>query len=937
MRTASSSLLTLVLLAACSGGGDPKTTTTPGDDDDDDVVTGDDDDDTSGDDDDDTSGDDDDDTSGDDDDDTGDDDDDDATGPVDGDGDGFDELVDCDDTDPSVNPGAAEVCDDVDHDCDGSPDNGLVYETYYADADGDGYGDAADSLDTCDGPPTGYVADGTDCDDGNASRTPGLAETCDGVDNDCDTDVDEGVTTAWYADADSDGFGDPASLPVEACAAPKGTVADATDCDDANPAAYPGLAEACDGVDNDCDTDVDEGVTTAWYADVDGDGYGDPGSTPVAACTAPAYTSADATDCDDTTAQRRPGLAEACDGLDNDCDSDVDEGVQTAFYLDDDGDGFGNAFSMPQLACSAPSGDHVTDHSDCDDERTDVYPGAVEVCDLADNDCDTQTDEGVTTPFWPDTDGDGYGDGLASAVQACTAPQGMVGDDTDCDDGAVTTYPGATELCDDADNDCDQVIDDGLQTSWYPDGDGDGFGATSGAVLSCPAVAGHVVSNSDCDDGDGLVFPGSPHLDRCDVVDTDCDGFLEEIVFPTTHATVQGALDAAGPGERVCIDDTVPIGSYTIDESIVVEGVGTRTFSTLSVGSPALRITGGADVELVNLDITDSGDIFFSAGGVVVETGSLLTIRDSYLGRNYGERGGAVHVQTGAQLFVHDSSINANFVADFNQNDDVYGGGIYAAPGSAVQLFDTELWSNDLDCNAGQVARGGAIAVDGAVLSLENVRIHRTDADGCGTVEGAALWVGNGGSVFGHGLDIRDTDVTSSTIVRGGGVYVAASSVFVVDNLIVAGTDVSGATTATGGGLHSDGDVEINFATLYGNSVSSTSASGSALQLDGGNTMLRFFTIEGNDGGAAAVEGSQLGFSEWMNGYANTPMDWAFLPGIEVSYQPSDFVDTTGTDPVAWDLHLQPTSALVDQGMGWFDFDNTDADLGAYGGPLGDW
>lgn len=916
MRTVSSSLLTLAFLVACSGGGEDPKTTPPGDDDDDTTV-GDDDDTTVGDD---------------------DDDDDDTTGPIDADGDGYDELVDCNDDDDTVHPDAPELCDDVDHDCDGSNDNGLSYETWYADVDADGYGYGASTVSTCDGAPSGFVADATDCDDGSDVVNPGMAELCDGLDNDCDTETDEGVLLSFYADVDADGYGDPDSTAVEACEAPTGTVADATDCDDGSDLAHPGLAELCDGIDNNCDTQIDEGVQSTFFVDSDGDGYGDPGSASVLACAAPPYHVADGTDCDDTRDQVNPGAVEQCDTLDNDCDNQTDEGVRTAFYLDNDGDGYGNAFqSTPTMACSAPSPDHLTDNSDCNDERTDVNPGAVEVCDLADNDCDTDIDEDVTTPFWPDLDGDDHGDSSASPVMACTEPPNTAPDATDCDDAVATTYGGAAELCDDVDNDCDTDIDEGLQATWYADADGDGFGDPNTSVLSCPSVAGHVVSNSDCNDGDELVFPGSPHVDRCDLVDTDCDNFIEEIIFPTTHSTVQGAIDAAGPGDRVCIDGAVPVGSYTIDEDITVEGVGTRAFSTLTVGNPALRITGNSAAELVNLDITDSGDIFFSAGGIVIESGSTLTLRDSYIGRNYGELGGAVHVQSGAQLYVWNSSFNANDVADYNQNDDVYGGAIYAAPGSAVQLFDVEMWSNEADCNAGQIARGGAIAVDGAVLSVENVAIYRTDADGCGTIEGGAIWVGNGGSLFGNRLDIRDTDVTNSTTVRGAGLYVDSSSVALVDNVVFAGNVTTGATTATGGAVHSDGDIELNHATFYGNELSGSFASGSALHLDGFNSQLRLVTVEGHSGGGAAIEGSNLGFFEFINGYDNTPADWVALPGGMLSYDPSLFVDTSGSDPVQWDLHLQPTSLLIDAGMGWFDADGSDADIGAYGGPFSDW
>ena len=172
-------------------------------------------------------------------DDTGDTDDtDDTDDPVDADGDGFDEDVDCDDADPQVNPEATEVCDGADNDCDGLidlDDDSLDASTkvlLYVDADGDGYGDAALTQEACEA-GDGLVADDTDCDDTNVDRFPGNPEVCDGVDNDCDDDVDD-------IDADGDGFLD------ASC--------DGDDCDDADAAVNPDATEVCDdGIDNDCD------------------------------------------------------------------------------------------------------------------------------------------------------------------------------------------------------------------------------------------------------------------------------------------------------------------------------------------------------------------------------------------------------------------------------------------------------------------------------------------------------------------------------------------------------------------------------------------------------------------------------------------------------------------------------------------------------------
>jgi len=172
--------------------------------------------------------------------------------------------------------------------------------------------------------PTVHVHDNADCDDALSSVNTEADERCDGIDNDCDTEVDEDDAVdkaTWYADSDSDGFGDPAAT-LDACDQPADYVADNTDCDDTSDISNPAADEICDLLDNDCDTEIDEDDAVdadTWYADVDEDTFGDPGAT-AQACTQPDGFVADMTDCNDEAPTAFPGGTEVCDGLDNDCD-----------------------------------------------------------------------------------------------------------------------------------------------------------------------------------------------------------------------------------------------------------------------------------------------------------------------------------------------------------------------------------------------------------------------------------------------------------------------------------------------------------------------------------------------------------------------------------------------------------------------------------------
>jgi Putative metal-binding motif len=175
-----------------------------------------------------------------------------------------------------------------------------------------------------------------------------------------------------------------------------GYYAEINDCNDNNGAIHPGATEVCDGVDNDCDGLIDEGLTATFYQDTDGDGYGNP-SVSIQACSAPAGYVSNHNDCSDNDASINPGATEVCDGKDNDCDGMVDEmGAQgcTIYYFDVDSDGYGQSNNYECLCGPDARGYFATQGGDCNDNNGAIHPGATEVCDGVDNDCDGLIDEG---------------------------------------------------------------------------------------------------------------------------------------------------------------------------------------------------------------------------------------------------------------------------------------------------------------------------------------------------------------------------------------------------------------------------------------------------------------------------------------------------------------------------------------------------------------
>ncbi len=599
---------------------------------------------------------------------------------------------DCDDAISAINPNAQETCDGIDNNCDGLTDNGLTFVTYFADLDGDTYGNINDSIVACT-QPSGYVLNNSDCDDTNSAINPGATDIpINGIDEDCNgadaplLPVNLGMYT-FTATTDCATQDNAVSVQPQGatfslfngvgttCAAGGGVFNRsgwnglntveltqynefsiiAENCKKLNldrvafkfrPSASAGspiwhLRSSIDNFTSDIDfgtgvnvnnaylndtvflvnhNNLDQvtfrfyitemlGTTTTWrmddvslfgniisvtpqlyFADLDGDGYGDAANDTLT-CTQPTGFILDNSDCNDQNASVNPLTVWY---FDNDGDQ-IGDSTQTfigcsspvgyvlaagdcddanpqisgpiTYYADVDGDLFGDN-STAQSLCQNPGIGYVTVGGDCDDSNPLINPNATEVCDGIDNDCDGVTDDGlVFAMYYVDADGDGFGD-EATGVESCSQPQNTITTGGDCDDTNDQIYPGATEVCDGVDNDCDGSFDEGLTfITYYTDADNDGFGTGSTGLSFCEIPGpGFSTNNQDCDDTNGQINPNATDI-LDNGIDENCDGVdgilgISNELFVNFELIPNPASDVA----KVSISTSALIGNLVIQD-----------------------------------------------------------------------------------------------------------------------------------------------------------------------------------------------------------------------------------------------------------------------------------------------------------------------------------------------------------------------------------
>ncbi len=576
-----------------------------------------------------------------------------------------------------------------------------------------------------------------------------------------------------------------------------------------------------------------------------------------------------------------------------------------------------------------------------------------------------------------DDDTTGDDDSSSAADDDDSAPADLDGDgwteaQGDCDDGDPAVHPGAEELCNGVDDDCDGVLADG------EDADADGDGA-----LAC----------DDCDDSDATVLPGAAGVHH----------------VPDDHASIPDAIAAAAPGDTICVRPGTWVGIVALqgrdvrlvgmggpegtildgDElgSVVIidrgEGPDTIVEGFTITGGRAddqanghasgagIRVSGSSPT-LRHLVVTGNTVAYdsFNGGGIDL-TDSSSTLSDIHVHANTveGGRGGGIQLTDCHNVYLEDVVVEANSchgepgggisvddsVANFSRvsilENTAFGGdgGGLAIDCCHVSLEDVEVRGNSTTAGG----EGGGVFVGGGVVAGEHVQVSQNTSDqsggGWSITGGSIVELSNGeiwenqGDCMGGGLTTAQTasvtldhvSILANTAQYGGGVYDGGPYAS-LSNVIVAGN----VADADGGGIWIGfGMVEIAQTAV----VNNTAATTGGIHIADANVSLVGVSVSNNTGGAGGgiSASGMVPDIRWSNSWGNSPDDYHGFPDPTNTSGnlsgPPQYVDRSHFDHAEWNFHVAGTSPLIDAGdPAVTDPGGSPTDIGAYGGPGAD-